>query len=338
MMLWDILSYRDFPTRFALFAGDDAAAGGGGAPPASVPTGGDSGGGSTSPASPTNVEDTTATVDNIFDGFEEASDEIEVAPQGSPLIVPGTPRPAPVPPASTSTAAPKAPAAGAAPVPPGQPQAAVPPAPEPPAPPPPATPSSASFSLDDPDSIASVLDRETEAMTAHLAQTMFALSEKDRQALEDDALAVLPSLLAKGVVEGQKLAMRSIAKIVPAMITKQITGMRSSIQSENEFFTRWPQIDRAANVELVKRFAIALRQTNPQMTKAQMIDEVGAMVCGALKVPTQVAAAVPGAHVPVAANGAHRVVTPFVPAGGGGAVPQGAPSNDPWAGLGEEHE
>lgn len=246
--------------------------------------------------------------DSIFgDGSDNAG-----APEGDAKAKP-----------SAQAAPPAVEASVPPPVPPqAQPQAT--PAPSPQAAtsqPPPSAQAEGAASLDpaNPAAIAQALRDNEQAAIDHIAQTMFQLSREDVEALETNAVDVIPKLLARAVVRSQQMFLESMSRSVPAMMGRQVEALRRNAAGQNKFMARWPQLREHS--ELVNRLAITYRQMNPRASLDQMVEELGPIALMTAKLPLQPPGqpqnpvAQPG---PAAANGVRPPQpSPFVPAMGG---------------------
>jgi hypothetical protein len=180
----------------------------------------------------------------------------------------------------------------------------------------------------EPAEIAQGLMQAEQAMLDHLSTQEFALSPQDLEALEADAPAHIPKLLARVYFKSQVNLMQQMSRLVPQMIQKQLRVSESNRKNEDRFYSRWPDLDRGKHEPLVKKYATVYRQANPQATLDQMIEELGPIIMMAGKVT-------PRAAAPVNGNGAARAPqpTPFVPALGGPSAPPVAAEENPWAGM-----
>lgn len=294
----------------------DSGAGGGSPSPAANPP-------EPSPAPTSPEPGTTEGGDGAFPDFggfntdEGADDDIlpaAAAPaSGDPAVPPAQPTP------QVPAAEPSAP-----------PPSAEPPAPTPQAPtgqqepsPPP--------SPAEPGRIAEQLAANEANLIEHLAAGDFALSKEDLEALEADAPAAVPKLLARTFVRAQVGALRQMQQIVPAMIQGQMRVMRENWKNEQAFYKRWPDIDAVKHGPLVARYAQMYRQANPSAPMSQMIEELGPMVMVAGKITP----------APTPVNGAPLAIrppqpTPFKPAMGGPASPPQPQEVNEWAGMGQD--
>lgn len=261
-------------------------------------------------SSPSDAEDEFAGLGSASDVFDDDfQPPAEVAP------------PAVTPPAEAAPAEPLAPAAAATP---GEvtPQPASQPTGQP------AT-TSPPFSLDEPGKIAQALAQGEEELVAHLAANEFKLSEKDLEALGEDAPAHIPNLLARVYLKSQVNLMRQMDQVVPRLIQKQVQTMRRSMEAENAFYSAWPQLDRTKHAPLVQQYATLFRQANPQATREQMIQALGPIVMHAAKID-------PNARPANGAAGAPHLRTPpqpFRPATPGAAAMPQPQEENPFAGM-----
>ena len=180
------------------------------------------------------------------------------------------------------------------------------------------TPPASGTTLDpyDPGGLARAIQSNEAATVEHVANTLFQLTQEDLQGLETDIAATVPKLFARAFVKSQVNQLLQLSNIIPEMVRRATSDMRNHTQNEDAFYSKWPQIDRAKHGDLVKRFGITYRTLNPQVSRDEMIDQVGQLVLMAAKLP--VTASSNGAGT-VPANGAARVApahqpSPFTPA------------------------
>jgi hypothetical protein len=261
---------------------------------------------------------TTPAEENDFSALGAAEDFFDEPPAPEPT-------PEPEPPAPAAPAEPTAPAAA-----PAQGEPGTQPSGQPTGQP---AQSSPPFSLDEPGKIAEALAQGEEQLVAHLAANDFKLSEKDLEALAEDAPSHIPTLLGRVYLKSQVNLMRQMENVVPRLIQKQVQVMRRSMEAENAFYSAWPGLDRVKHAPILQKYASLYRQANPQATREQMINDLGPIIAQAAGVPNpKIAAnAAPGA------NGVHPRTPPqpFRPATPGvAAMPQPLEQNE-WAGLGQ---
>jgi hypothetical protein len=192
------------------------------------------------------------------------------------------------------------------------------------------TPSGVGAALDpaDPVAIMHALVANEAAATAHIANTLFRLSPEEVEALETNAVAAVPQLLAKGFVKSQVNLLQQLGQIVPKMMQRHIEAVRANSTNENKFYGRWPGLK--SHGDLVKRLAVTYRQMNPSAPLNQMIEELGPIVMLAATLPMQQLPGVPPG------NGAVRAPqpTPFVPAmGGPGSSPNSENTPNEWEAI-----
>lgn len=176
----------------------------------------------------------------------------------------------------------------------------------------------------------SLLDNQ-EHLIGELSKGLFALTPEEVEAIETDATTAIPRILSKVYIHSQANALKQVSRIVPAMIEKYMKTTMAQKENENAFYKAWPQLDAATHGELVNRTARAFRQANPNVTRAQMIAELGPLVMTLAKIPLTPTA-------PAAGSSGNRPppAPPFQPARGGPAAPPSTPVPDEWSGLGQD--
>lgn len=275
------------------------------------------------PPPPTPIDNTKG--DGLFDfgdmGEVESLDDDNPAPQPPPSppapapVEPAKPQEPPAPTGAEPAAQPKVPQAEPPPaVPPTGQQAASPP-------PTPTEPAEIAQALLAPENQGPLIE--------HLAANEFQLSKEDLEALEADAPAHIPKLLARTYLKAQANMHAQIARLVPQMIQKQVETMRRNMENENKFYQRWPDLDRTKHGPIASKYAQLYRAANPKATFEDMVEDLGPIVMQAAKItPKPPTTAVNGS------GGRPPQPTPFVPAQGGPAAPPQPIPEDMWAGMG----
>jgi hypothetical protein len=178
--------------------------------------------------------------------------------------------------------------------------------------------------------MAEALMQNEPALLDHLAANEFKLSQEDIEALETDAPAYIPKLLARVFLKSQQSALRQMANIVPAMMQKMTEVTKRNTENENKFFSRWPNLKADQHGDTVRRLARTYRQMHPQASLDQMIEDLGPIVMITAKVPLTPAAPNGSGHAP---SGSPPPA--FRPALSGSVSPPQPtdPNADPWGGL-----
>lgn len=168
-------------------------------------------------------------------------------------------------------------------------------------------------------------------MEAHIAKTVYNLSDEQVQKLDDGDATIIPEIAARVYMDAMTGAVAHVITHLPSMIEQVLVGRDDHKGYEDQFYSAWPNLDRAQHGDVVNRFAAAYRQVNPSVPAAEVIRDVGAQVMVALKIPPT-----NGGEPPVVEPTAPST-PPFRPAkaGGGGAAP--GPTN-PFDLLTEEME
>lgn len=332
MKMFDKLPKFNFANRILLrLDGADAGGGGGSSSPAvsatpsgtsAAPATPDVSGSGSAPAEAPSTPDAPPAADldaSAFDGLGESEPDDSV-----PAVPEVVPPPAVVAPA----AAPQVPPAPVAPAPAAVQPPAQPTAPQAPVPP---------LSPAEPAKIAEQMAANEDALVAHIAQTQFALSPEDLEALETDVPNLLPKMMAKVYVKMTQNFLRQLETSVPAIVKRvNEVGTRNST-NENKFYDAWKEhgVDKAKHGEIVNKVAQVWRQLNPNASLDDMVKAIGPIViqqAGIVKPAPSAPAA------PSLAPGSTKI-SPFTPAGPGSASPiPSAPVADMWSGLGGSDE
>ncbi|MEE8342357.1 MAG: hypothetical protein V3R51_01020 [Gammaproteobacteria bacterium] len=153
-----------------------------------------------------------------------------------------------------------------------------------------------------------------ESRTAHeatIAKEHYAWTEDQVRRLDEGDTTVIAEFGARVYTDAVTGAMAQMLSHLPEMIGNVLEARGQGEASEKQFYAANPHIDPDAHGETVKNMAASYRQMNPQATQEQAIQEIGAMVTVALRLPQDAApvAPVPPTPPPVPA---------FQPAGAGG--------------------
>lgn len=167
----------------------------------------------------------------------------------------------------------------------------------------------------DPGSLVQALTQNEAQAIQHVADNVFKLSAEEVEALESDTVGTVPKLLAKALVRSQQNMLQTLARLIPTMIQRQTSVMKRRMESEQAFYSRWPDLKQDQHGDLVNRYAQVYRQMNPEVSTKDMIEAVGAMVMTAAKITPSAPGAAPQAQVPVSPMASRGVQpSPFAPA------------------------
>jgi len=187
----------------------------------------------------------------------------------------------------------------------------------------------------EPAKIAEQMAANEDALVTHLAQTMFALSQEELEALETDAPNLLPKMMAKVYTKVTQNFLKQLETSVPAIVKRvNEVGTRNSA-NENRFYDAWKDhgIDKAKHGEIVNKVAQVWRQLNPQGSIEDMVKAIGPIVI------QQAGIVKPAPSAPAAPNAPGSTkISPFTPAGPGSAspLPSATASDNMWEGLGAQ--
>ena len=175
-----------------------------------------------------------------------------------------------------------------------------------------------------------------------VADRLFQLSPAEKEALEQDVIGTVPKLLAKVFVKSQQNVLQQLGRIIPVMMQRHLSAVKRNTGNEDQFYSRWPDINREKHGDTVVKYAAVYRQMHPQATLGQMIEDLGPMVMMAQKIvpqshltapkgPTTGRPAAPG-------NGRSPQPSPFVPAGGGATTAPRSVEVEPWEAMFRQQE
>lgn len=284
-----------------------------GSPPAASPEGGAASSGSSSGTSDAGGSSTPAPASDQFAGLDGLDDDFDSIDLGdvSTGDGPGAATPDPAAP----TAQPVKPAAEQ-PAPAAQADPAAAPAPAP--------------AKDGTSASQSPLEQALEGFKANnaalsdwAAQNLFALSKEDAEALETDAVAMIPKLMGRLYAQVLPAAANLIRNFVPNMVQEGVqshtaTTTRSQ-EALNEFYSTNAHLNAKDHGAAVTKWAKAFRAANPKATRKEAIDYVGRAVSFEFGIN-------PGAPKPAAPQS-------FAPAHSGARTPAPRSANDPYAGM-----
>lgn len=143
-----------------------------------------------------------------------------------------------------------------------------------------------------------------------LAKTDFALSEKDREAYEDDPAGFLPVLAARHYMTTVENCVAAVQQMVPHLITQVLEQNKIVEKNNEEFFGKYPLLkDHHAQVLEIGR---QWRGLNPKASKDDFVKYVGPLAHQMLGIAMAAAAPAQQAprtiplppHTPGASNGA----------------------------------
>lgn len=244
--------------------------------------------------------------------------ELEELPRDVPPAT-ATPAPTPAPvqqPPAAATPAPQQPAPAQA-----QPPAAQSGQQEPPAP-----------SPAEPKTLVEQMDANREALVAHIAQEVFAISKEEAEALETDIVGNLPKMQARVFYQTMRAVHNLMASMVPEAIEKHSSVTRARDETEKAFYGKFTGLDKGKHHSDVVQFAKTFRAVNPAVTQ----DELWGLVASAVGAKYGLAAIAQG-------NGAappqrQPQQQPFVPARAGATVKVTPEPESAWGALGRNFD
>lgn len=261
--------FERFMSGSAFFRSPDE----GGAPAPSSPV-------ETPPGGAAPAEGAGATTSDDFSGF--SADDLDSVEISEPASEPGSTTEVPpvAAPVTPPAAAPAAPEAKPVPAP-----VAEPPAPK-------------EASAPPPSEIVSAIEGMTqnaEAILSHLSTTTFALSKEEAEALELNAVEVIPKLMARVHLEAAKNTLNLINRMVPGLINQTVEKTTSATErakeAVNEFYATNSDLNAKDHGALVTKWANVFRAQNPAASRQDAIKFVGT----AIRTELGLAAPIPGA-------------------------------------------
>ena len=159
------------------------------------------------------------------------------------------------------------------------------------------------------------------------AQNLFALSKEEAEALETDAVGIIPQLMGKVYVNALQAATNLIKNFVPEMVqqgsAQQNQRAARAAAALNEFYQTNSHLNVQQHGAAVDKWARAFRQMNPKASRQEAIAFVGRAVSAEFGL----------------APGSGRKAAPFAPARPGARAPQrGNQPHDPYAGMEDEYD
>jgi len=153
---------------------------------------------------------------------------------------------------------------------------------------------------------------------AHLAATAFALKPDEAALFDDPGVA---QFVAQRDAKMYLHIMSAVSKVldtaVPQVIRNVVSNDTVAGRHENDFYTRYPELNQPQYTEGLKQLARTLRQTHPTLTADQLMTSLGrtAQAMYGVQPTTTPAGVVPRAKA-----------APFVPGARAGGVTQTKPA------------
>lgn len=122
--------------------------------------------------------------------------------------------------------------------------------------------------------------KESEAL---LAEHHYKLPHELAEELELDPVKAIPKLMSKVYLDAVSAAIGQVTTHLPRMVRLVNEQEQANQESENAFFTAWP--DLKAHKDDVIKIGQAYRAQNPHASAEDFINNVGAMTMVALKKP-----------------------------------------------------
>jgi hypothetical protein len=161
------------------------------------------------------------------------------------------------------------------------------------------------------------------------SQNLFALTKEEQEALDSDAVAMIPKLMGRVYTQAIQATSNLIKNFVPEMVNSGVSSQQRAsaraTEALNEFYTANPHLNAQAHGASVDKWARAFRAANPSASRKDAIAFVGRAVSAEHNLA-------PGP------NGATRRPPPFAPARPGGRAPPAPQGTDPYAGMEDEYD
>jgi hypothetical protein len=165
------------------------------------------------------------------------------------------------------------------------------------------------------------------------SQNLFALTKEDAEALETNAVQVIPQLMGRVYTSALQAATNLIKNFVPEMVNSGVLGQQQRAAKAAEalgaFYQANPHLNANQHGAAVEKWARFFRGANPQASRQEAIAFVGRAVSAEFSL------------APGAGNGAQlRRPAPFAPAHPGARVNPGSRTepHDPYAGMEDEYD
>lgn len=175
-----------------------------------------------------------------------------------------------------------------------------------------------------------------------LSKSTFALTEEERAELDTDVMTAIPKLSAKIYHEAVMASFAMISQQVPIIVSHMVQAERANTQSEELFFSSWPDLRRPELKPDIVQACTLYRQMHPKATAQDVILKAGAMVAAMHGLQIAPRTGVNGNGAQPAPSAPPRAVQPqpFAPARAG---PAGGPQQqtlvlEPMAGLGLDYD
>jgi hypothetical protein len=179
-------------------------------------------------------------------------------------------------------------------------------------------------------SLPDLLTENREGLIEALASERFALSPAEVEALEADAVGVVPKLLSKVYLDAFTNITNYVMNSLPSIIDHHLKMSKAHDEAENAFYSRFSTLDRAKHGGDVVSFAKAFRSSGQSMSNEDFLAMVGAAVMA--KHGLTAVAAPPGANG-VKPAPKPQPQAPFSPAPSGASPARVVVEKDEWGGL-----
>lgn len=176
------------------------------------------------------------------------------------------------------------------------------------------------------DQVRSKLNEGREIYTKALSESVYKMTEEEAQEVLTSPEKVLPQLAARVHLEVVQNVLGTMAQTMPGVISGLLQAQKQNTEVMDQFFQKWPQLDRVKDKATVYEVAKVYRQLNPQATMEEMFQAVGATAVvklGKLPAAAQAAPAQP-AKAPA-----------YTPARNAPTVMQPTQTMNPWEAMAE---
>jgi hypothetical protein len=169
------------------------------------------------------------------------------------------------------------------------------------------------------------------AVAAHYEKTF---SDQDVEEFNLEPKKALAKMAARLHVDSLSNTLSTLTQNLPGIVNSIIESQRVNREAEDNFYAKFPALDRQKHGQIVHTMAQSLRQMNPQMDAQTFTAMLGAMATSAIG--AQQPAAAPAPAAPQAPQPQMRVPRGFAPAAAAQIAPaarsNGQPTN-PWEAM-----
>jgi len=113
----------------------------------------------------------------------------------------------------------------------------------------------------------------------------YSVSDEDKDLLQTEPEKVLPKFAGRLFADVYDAVFQTVYAQIPSLVASYNRGQKAATDYQDQFYQRWPGLDKTQHDGVVVRLARAYVNANPRASREQVIESVGAWAHVQLGIP-----------------------------------------------------